>query len=66
MKAYNPKNIRKGDKAMQKRSKKQQNTLINSVLKAVVGMFLSYPNFCTVKHRLFNIAVKLTEQRLTL
>ena len=43
MKAYNPKNIRKGDKAMQKRSKKQQNTLINSVLKAVVGMVFAVP-----------------------
>ena len=46
MKAYNPKNIRKGDKAMQKRSKKQQNkqnTLINSVLKAVVGMVFIVP-----------------------
>lgn len=39
MNVYNLENIRKGDKAMQKRSKKQQNTLINSVLKAVVGMF---------------------------
>ena len=43
MKAYNPKNIGKGDKAMQKRSKKQQNTLVNSVLKAVVGMFFAVP-----------------------
>lgn len=43
MKAYNPKNIRKGDKAMQKRSKKQQNTLINSVLKAVIGMVFIVP-----------------------
>ncbi len=44
MKAYNPKNIRKGDKAMQKRSKKQQNTLINSLLKAVVGMVFIVPD----------------------
>lgn len=51
---------------MQKRSKKQQNTLINSVLKAVVGMFFAVPELFTVKHRLFNIAAKLTEQRLTL
>ena len=43
MKAYNTENFRKGDKAMQKRSKKQQNTLINSVLKAVVGMFFAVP-----------------------
>ena len=43
MKAYNLKNIRKGDKAMQKRSKKQQNTLVNSVLKAVVGMVFTVP-----------------------
>lgn len=43
MKAYNPKNIRKGDKAMQKRIKKQQNTLINSVLKAVIGMVFAVP-----------------------
>lgn len=43
MKAYNLKNIGKGDKAMQKRSKKQQNTLVNSVLKAVVGMFFAVP-----------------------
>ena len=43
MKAYNPKNIRKGDKAMQKRSKKQQNTLINSLLIAVVGMVFAVP-----------------------
>jgi hypothetical protein len=43
MKAYNPKNIRKGDKAMQKRSKKQQNTLINSVLKAIIGMVFIVP-----------------------
>lgn len=28
---------------MQKRSKKQQNTLINSVLKAVVGMVFAVP-----------------------
>ncbi len=28
---------------MQKRSKKQQNTLINSVLKAVIGMFFAVP-----------------------
>lgn len=28
---------------MQKRSKKQQNTLLNSVLKAVVGMFFAVP-----------------------
>lgn len=66
MKAYNLENIRKGDKAMQKRSKKQQNTLINSVLKAVVGMVFAVPELFTVKHRLFNIAAKLTEQRLTL
>ena len=51
---------------MQKRSKKQQNTLINSVLKAVVGMVFAVPELFTVKHRLFNIAAKLTEQRLTL
>ena len=43
MKAYNLENIRKGDKAMKKRSKKQQNTLINSVLKAVVGMVFAVP-----------------------
>ena len=43
MKAYNSKNIGKGDKAMQKRSKKQQNALINSVLKAVVGMVFTVP-----------------------
>ena len=29
---------------MQKRSKKQQNTLINSVLKAVVGMVFTVPD----------------------
>ncbi len=28
---------------MQKRSKKQQNTLVNSVLKAVVGMVFTVP-----------------------
>ena len=65
MKAYNLENIRKGDKAMQSAAKAAE-YLINSVLKAVVGMVLPYPNFCTVKHRLFNIAAKLTEQRLTL
>ena len=43
MKAYNLGNIRKGDKAMQKRIKKQQNTLINSVLKAVIGMVFAVP-----------------------
>jgi hypothetical protein len=43
MNVYNFENIRKGDKAMQKRSKKQQNTLINSVLKAVVGMYFAVP-----------------------
>lgn len=43
MKAYNLENIRKGDKAMQKRSKKQQNTLINSVLKAIIGMVFIVP-----------------------
>lgn len=43
MKAYNLENIRKGDKAMQKHSKKQQNTLINSMLKAVVGMVFIVP-----------------------
>lgn len=41
MKAYDPKNIRKGDKAMQKQGRKQQNTLINSALNAVVGMFFA-------------------------
>ena len=39
MNVYNPKNIRKGDKAMQK----QQNTLVNSLLKAVVGMVFTVP-----------------------
>ena len=43
MNVYNLENIRKADKAMQKRSKKQQNTLINSVLKAVVGMVFAVP-----------------------
>lgn len=43
MNVYNLENIKKGDKAMQKRSKKQQNTLINSVLKAVVGMVFTVP-----------------------
>lgn len=43
MNVYNLENIRKGDKTMQKRSKKQQNTLINSVLKAVVGMVFTVP-----------------------
>ena len=43
MKVYNLGNIRKGDKAMQKRIKKQQNTLINSVLKAVIGMVFAVP-----------------------
>lgn len=43
MNVYNLENIRKGDKAMQKRCKKQQNTLINSVLKAVVGMVFTVP-----------------------
>jgi hypothetical protein len=43
MNVYNFENIRKGDKAMQKRSKKQHNTLVNSVLKAVVGMVFTVP-----------------------
>lgn len=43
MNVYNLGNIRKGDKAMQKRIKKQQNTLINSVLKAVIGMVFAVP-----------------------
>ena len=43
MNVYNLENIRKGDKAMQKRIKKQQNTLINSVLKAVIGMVFAVP-----------------------
>lgn len=43
MNVYNLENIRKGDKAMQKRSKKQQNALVNSLLKAVIGMFFAVP-----------------------
>ena len=43
MKVYNLGYVRKGDKAMQKRIKKQQNTLINSVLKAVIGMVFAVP-----------------------
>ena len=46
MNVYNLENIRKGDKAMQKRSKKQQNTLHESVLKdGSSECFLPYQNF---------------------